>query len=208
MGSVSILRRLVSGLPLTAPPRRILELGAGDGSLLLRLARVLAPRWTGVEVTLLDRHDLVTDATRRAYRDLDWDVTVISADALAWARSPSVQRYDLTVATLFLHHFDTARLTALLTAAAACTDAFVGCEPRRDRLGQVASASVGLIGANQITRQDAVTSVAAGFRGRELSLIWARAAGDWIVDECRALPFMHCFSAARVRRAGGGSDAH
>ncbi len=207
MGSVSILRRLIRGLPRPAPPRRILELGAGDGSLLLRLARVLTPPWTGVELTLLDRHDLVTDETRRAYRTLEWDVTVICADALAWARSPIERRYDLIVATLFLHHFDTARLAELLTTAAARTDAFACCEPRRDLLGHVASMGIGVIGANEITRHDAVTSVAAGFRGRELSMIWARVAGDWAVAEFRAPPFLHCFSAERALRAGSDGDA-
>ena len=200
MGSVSILRRVLSGLRLAAPPRRILELGAGDGTLLLRLARLLNPRWAGVELTLLDRQDLVTEDTRRAYRRLDWGVTVLCADALDWAHAPIAERYDLCVAMLFLHHFDTARLTALITAAAARTDAFVGCEPRRDAVSRLGSLAVGLIGANAITREDAVTSVAAGFRGQELTAIWDLTAGDWIVDEFRSLPFTHCFTAVRAHR--------
>src|ERR1035441_7677385 len=65
MGSLSILQRAVARLRLAAPPRRIVELGAGDGTLLLRLARALHPRWTGVELTLLDV-DLKT--ILRAYR--------------------------------------------------------------------------------------------------------------------------------------------
>ena len=207
MNSVSILRRAVSGLRLAAPPRRILELGAGDGSLLLRLARTLEPRWIGVEVTLLDRHDLVTEATRRAYRELDWIVTVIGTDALVWAGEPVAEHYDLCITTLFLHHFDSVRLSALLSATATRTDAFVCGEPRRDFLGRVASACVGIIGANRITREDAVTSVAAGFRGQELSAHWARAAGDWSVSEFRALPFMHCFTAVRAAAARGRDDA-
>lgn len=207
MNSVSILRQAVSGLRLAAPPRRILELGAGDGSLLLRLAHALKPRWTGVELTLLDRHDLVSEATRRAYRALGWEVTMTCADALTWAREPAAPRYDLCIATLFLHHFDADRLSTLLSAAAARADAFVFGEPRRDLFGFVASACAGVIGANRITRADAVTSVAAGFRGKELSTLWGSIAGDWIVGEFRALPFTHCFTAVRVRGAGGRSDA-
>ncbi|MHB1872243.1 MAG: class I SAM-dependent methyltransferase [Steroidobacteraceae bacterium] len=207
MNSVAILRGAVNGLRLAAPPRRVLELGAGDGSWLLRLARALRPPWRGVEVTLLDRHDLVSEATRRAYRELDWEVTVICADALSWAREPVAERYDLCIATLFLHHFDQARLSVLLRAAAARTDAFVCGEPRRDLLGRLASASIGLIGASRITRQDAVSSVAAGFRGRELSTLWAPLAGHWLVTEFRALPFMHCFAAVRVPGAGGDGVA-
>jgi SAM-dependent MidA family methyltransferase len=48
-------------------PRRILELGAGDGTLLLRLARSFAPAWPEVELTLLDQHDLVSPDTRAAF---------------------------------------------------------------------------------------------------------------------------------------------
>lgn len=207
MNSVSILRRAVDGLRLGAPPRRILELGAGDGGLLLRFARALEPRWPDVEVTLLDRHDLVTEATRRAYRELGWVVSMTPAEALDWAREPVAERFDLCVATLFLHHFGTAELRMLLRAAAACTDVFVCAEPRRDLAGRVASACIGVIGASRLTREDAMTSVAAGFRDRELSTLWRCVAGDWYVGEFRALPFLHCFTAVRKPGSGGGADA-
>src|SRR5688572_28694058 len=45
------------------PPRRLLELGAGDGSLMLALAGKLARHWPGVSVLLLDRQALVPAAT-------------------------------------------------------------------------------------------------------------------------------------------------
>lgn len=206
MNSVSILRSAVNGLRFAPPPRRILELGAGDGSLLLRLARALRPRWTGVELTLLDRHDLLSEATRRAYRELDWKVTMVCDDALVWARQPLAQRYDLCIATLFLHHFDTVRLSVLLSAVAARTDAFVCGEPRRDLISRMASACIGVIGVSKITREDAVTSVAAGFRGRELSTLWGQVSGDWSVAEFRARPFLHCFAAVRTHHAGARAD--
>jgi hypothetical protein len=207
MRSVSILRRLISRLHLASPPSRIIELGAGDGTLLLRLARALSPRWPRVELTLLDRHDCVTAETRESYRRLDWSVTVTSADVLDWARAPTVNRYDLCVTTLFLHHFEAANLNMLLTAAALRTDAFVGCEPRRDAISRLGGLSVGLIGASYVTREDAVKSVAAGFCGRELSAIWADTDGDWIVDEFRALPFTHCFTAVRAHARRAARDS-
>ena len=67
MRSASILRRLIANLELSTPPRRIIELGAGDGTLLLAVARSLVPRWAGIELTLLDRVDLLADRTREAY---------------------------------------------------------------------------------------------------------------------------------------------
>jgi SAM-dependent methyltransferase len=149
MGSLSILQRAVARLRLAAPPRRILELGAGDGTLLLRLARALHPRWTSVELTLLDRHDVVGVKTREAYLRLDWRVTVVRADALAWALEPTTKRYDLCVATLFLHHLDDAELQVLLPAIAASTNAFVACEPRRDGFARLGSRLIGLLGAER-----------------------------------------------------------
>ena len=37
-----------------AAPLRVLEIGAGDGSLMLGIAQALAPAWPKVELTLLD----------------------------------------------------------------------------------------------------------------------------------------------------------
>jgi len=197
MRTVSILRRMVADLRLAAPPRRIIELGAGDGTLLLRVARAVKPPLTGVELTLLDRQDLIAAATREAYAQQGWRVTFICDDVLEWARGAAMQRYDLCVAVLFLHHFESNELGALLAGAGARTDAFIGCEPRRDGLSRLASAGIGLIGANEVTREDAVKSVAAGFRGTELTAAWSQVPGEWITHEYRSPPFTHCFSAVR-----------
>src|SRR6202167_5757140 len=71
MGSLTILRNLIGRLRLTAPPKAILELGAGDGTLLLRLARALTS-WRGVELTLLDRQRVVSPETLEGFRKLEW----------------------------------------------------------------------------------------------------------------------------------------
>lgn len=206
MRSVGILHSAVSKLQLAAPPVRILELGAGDGSLLLRFARALKPRWTGVELTLLDRRLLVSDRTRAAYAQLDWRLRLLNADALVWAADRHERRYDLCLANLFLHHFDSPDLAALLRGVAASSNAFVACEPRRSGLARIGSRLLVLLGANEITRGDAIKSVAAGFAGLELSAAWDSAAGDWMLEEYPALPFTHCYSAVRsAARTAGGS---
>lgn len=197
MRSLAILQRAVSKLSLAVPPRRVLELGAGDGTLLLRLARALQPGWTGVELTLLDRQDLLSAAVREAYRELDWRVSVARTDALEWARSPPVQRYDLCVTTLFLHHFEEADLGKLFAGVAPRIDALIACEPRRNRIARIGSCLIGVLGANEVTREDGIKSVAAGFTASELTEIWSRGEGDWITDEYMAWPFTHCFLAAR-----------
>jgi hypothetical protein len=155
-----------------------------------------------VELTLLDQHDLVSGQTRAAYEALGWQVSVLKRDVLAWSRLPSL-RYDLCVTTLFLHHFVGKDLSDILAAVAARSGAFVACEPRRNAWTLLASQLVGLIGANQVTRSDAVSSVAAGFRGRELTQLWPEA-GNWVLDETIALPFTHCFS-TRTRESMVGA---
>jgi hypothetical protein len=194
MQTVSILRTAIARLSLRAPPRRILELGAGDGSVMMRLARVLRPRWTDVELTLLDRHDLLDTRMQAAYADVGWRVDAESADVFTWARGPVDVCYDLVVTTLFLHHFEFEPLRVLCAAIAARTRAFVACEPRRGRTAALGSRLVGLLGANAVTRGDAVKSVAAGFTGQELRACWP-AGGAWRIEEFEAGFFSHCLVA-------------
>jgi SAM-dependent methyltransferase len=209
MRSVAILLDAVARLRLDVPPSRVLELGAGDGTLLLRFARALRPRWRGVQLTLLDRHELVSGRTRDAYRDLGWEVTLLRTDALDWAAQRHGRQYDLCFANLFLHHFDSAPLAILLRAIASAADAFVACEPRRSGFARAGSRLVALLGANDVTREDAVKSVAAGFAGLELSSVWGQAvASDWRTAEFPAMPFTHCFTAVRAnaRTVGGAYE--
>jgi SAM-dependent methyltransferase len=202
MGSLAILRNSVSRLRLAAPPKSIVELGAGDGTLLLRLARALKPQWEGVALTLLDRQRVVDLKTLENYRKIGWRVQVVCEDALVWANEPATKRYDLCITTLFLHHFKDRDLHALLTGVAARSEAFIASEPRRDRLADLGSHLVGLLGTNAVTRADAIKSVAAGFTRDEISTAWPKGEDNWWIQEFRALPFSHCFLAARDRARG------
>lgn len=197
MRSLSILKGAVSKLSLKSSPRRIVELGAGDGSLLLRLARARRRQWADVQLVLVDRHDLISVATREAFSQLGWRVTVARGDAIEWASAPVAERYDLCVTTLFLHHFDDRRLSVLLEGIASKAESFIACEPRRDALSRFGSRLIGLLGANAVTREDAVKSVAAGFTADELSRLWSQVSGQWHTWEYPAKPFTHCFVAAR-----------
>lgn len=199
MGSLTILRKMVRRLRLAPHPRSIIELGAGDGTLLLRFARSLEPKWKGVEVTLLDRHPAVDRGTIDGFHRLEWRVNVVREDALIWAQATGAKRYDLCIATLFLHHFEDPDLSVLLTGIAARCQSFVASEPRRDRLAELGSRLVGILGSNAVTRQDAIKSVAAGFAGEEISAAWPGDHAAWKLEENRALPFSHSFLAARVR---------
>lgn len=180
----SALRRHVA----SATPA-IAELGAGDGTLLLRILARRPPR----RVVLVDRQPVVDERTRARYAECGISLEIQPADVFDWLRRES-GRFDAIVANLFLHHFEDAALTELFAGAARLTDLFVACEPLRVPMPLVASRMLGLIGCNDVTRHDAYLSVRAGFRGRELSALWPRDRG-WTLEERRAGLFSQYFSA-------------
>lgn len=191
-----------------AAPLRILELGAGDGSLLLGVARALAPGWAQVQLSLLDRQDIVSATTLAGFARAGWAPQVQVANVLAWAARPEEAvpgteppRWDLITTALFLHHFDGDELDQLLAAVAARCDRFFAFEPSRTWLALAGGHAVGAIGANAVTRGDAVLSVQAGFRRHEISALWPRGSGQWQLREYSAGLFGHCFSAQRIGAA-------
>ena len=188
---------LAALVPGRETPLRMIELGAGDASLMLGVARTLVRQWPHVQLTLLDRQRVVDTRTLASYRALGWEVEVVIADVQKWAATRSDARWDLALANLFLHHFDNAPLASLLNAIAAKSRAFVACEPRRSRFALAGSHLIGALGANAVTREDAVLSVHAGFRDHELSALWRRA-GSWQLMEYPAAPFSHCLVAANL----------
>lgn len=178
------------------PPRTLLELGAGDGSFMLRVARRLAPVWRGVAVTLLDRQDLVSETTRVGFADLGWQVETKTADVFDALSPAAPDFYDAITANLFLHHFEGAALRSLLAGAASRTKLFVAAEPSRTALAWTASRMIWVLGCNGVSRHDARVSVEAGFKHQELSGIWP-ADRTWALEERRGGPFTHVFSARR-----------
>lgn len=222
MGTRTTLLRAIRALPLThahsapAAPLRVLELGAGDGSLMLGVARALRGTWPAVALTLLDRQPLLTAATVAGYALAGWTATSEVGDVLDWAARahaepasaavapPAAPRWDFIVANLFLHHFKSAELAMLLAAVADSSAHFIACEPRRAWLAWAGSHLVAVLGANAVTREDAVLSVHAGFRGHELQALWPVSAG-WNLREHAAGLFSHCIVASRT--AGPSSGA-
>lgn len=208
MGSHGLLARAwESMVPVweARAPLNVLELGAGDGSLLLGVARALGPHWPPVNLTLLDRQELVGPSVLRAYAALGWTARVEVCDVLDWAHEPSncdgmPPPWDLITTALFLHHFEDDPLQRLLSAVATRTSRFVACEPRRHWLPLLGSHLVGALGANAITRGDAVLSVHAGFDGQELTELWPGDPANWTTQEYPGGLFCHCFSAQRNER--------
>ena len=205
MGSCRILTRAMRHVSAAAAqhvPVRILELGAGDGTLALRIARRLAASWDGAELTLLDRQALMTEATGTAFAHLGWTAHPLTVDALEWARAPPQQqppaRWDVILTNLFLHHFEEDRLRELLSGIAARCHAFIACEPRRSSPALIGSHLLPALAVSGDTLHDAIVSVRAGFRDAELSRLWPASGRDWTLEERPAGLFSHLFVAVRT----------
>ena len=183
-----------------AQPLHLVELGAGDGSLMLQLAQRRSAQWRDVKVTLLDRHPLISSGTLAALQACGWRVEIVEADVFRWLAQPVVPAEAIILSNLFVHHFEGAELDRLLVGIARKAKAFVCCEPRRSGVALTGSYLLGAIGCNEVTRHDAVLSVRAGFRDDELSSRWPKFANSgeaWQLSETAAGMFSHCFIARR-----------
>jgi len=175
-------------------PRTILDLGSGDGTFMLAVAKRVAAYWPDVTVLLLDQQDIVSAKTRNDFGALRWTAKPVAADMFGFlAHAAPV---DIVTANLVLHHFDAPRLGRLLAQAAQHANLFVACEPRRGRFGLLGSRLLWAIGCNDVTRHDAAASVHAGFNGNELSDLWP-GHEPWALREGAAGLFTHRFVAQR-----------
>jgi hypothetical protein len=187
----AIMAHALAGFPA---PKLLADLGGGDGRFLLGLAGRLAKRWPRVQAVILDRQDIVSDETRAGFAALGWRCQTVRGDIF---ETLPKTKPDIVLANLFLHHLDDAALTRLLALVAAQAKGFVACEPRRSAVALLGARLVFVLGANHVTRHDAVASVQAGFRGRELSALWPGGAG-WNLDERAAFAFTHLFQTRAV----------
>jgi hypothetical protein len=191
MGHAGIVTRAVRAAPV--PPRVLVELGTGDGTFLLNVARRLGNRFR-VRAVLVDRRPSVSTATQDAFKAAGWELDMCESDVFEWLCRPHAEIADVTLANLFLHHFHDGELATLLNLAAQQTRRFVACEPRRSRTALAGASLLRVIGCNDVTLHDADISVRAGFRDRELSALWPPDAG-WQLTERRAGFFSHKFIA-------------
>lgn len=196
MRNAHYLEKFLTGIDVrrfTAKKVTLLEIGAGDGNISLQLARALSRHGIPGSLLLLDRQPAIDSSIKI----LDWDHQIIEADLSDWL--PSAPQIDITVANLFLHHFENDELKIHFAALSQITKVIAACEPRRGRLAPFIARNVWLIGCNNVTCHDAEISVRAGFRDRELSALWPNADNSWRLTENRAGVFTHFFAAVRNR---------
>lgn len=172
----------------------VLELGAGDGTLLLAVAKRLGRQTNHVRAVLVDRRPSLSPETCAAFKAAGWHIDVRESDVFEWLTRPHPEPSDITIANLFLHHFRERELFELLGRASEQTSRFIACEPLRSTAAAIGAALLGLLGCNGVTRHDARVSVRAGFRDRELTALWPRDP-RWRLSERRSGPFTHTFVA-------------
>jgi 2-polyprenyl-3-methyl-5-hydroxy-6-metoxy-1,4-benzoquinol methylase len=197
MRNDAIIAQHLKTLSGDRPPRTILDLGGGDGTFTLRIARRLARVWPKMSVTLLDRQNIVSETTRAGFAELGWHFKTLEADVFSVMTALVPDTYDVIVTNLFLHHFEAEQLRQLLAEVRYKTKLFIATEPRRGAWGLTATRMVGALGCNSVTRHDARVSVEAGFAADELTQAWT-CHDAWKLEERRVGPFTHFFSASRV----------
>ena len=187
MGNAPNICEFLAGVPLKSP-LTVVEIGAGDGNIAFQVARWLRERNATGRIILVDQQPVI------APEKIDgWKTQTVCADVFDWLKR--AERADIIIANLFLHHFEDRELRRLLAACAERCRCFVAAEPERNRFNAVLAARVKWIGCNSVTQHDAVISVGAGFKGKELSALWP--AGGWALSEKHAGLFTHRFGAFR-----------
>jgi hypothetical protein len=168
---------------LKPQPKTIVELGSGDGTLMLRIAARAVNAWhEPVRLLLLDKEPVASTQTLNDFVNLGWSAEIVRADLHHWAETTSADSIDLIVANLFLHHFSDNELRLLFSRIAPRTRAFIACEPIRSRPALFATRCLWMLRCNHVTRNDAAISVRAGFRDHELSDLWPESSGFTLTE--------------------------
>ncbi len=196
MGHTGILTRAFRSFSPNRTPPRIVEIGAGDGKVLYRVARRLGPAWHETDVTFVDLQDLLRDDTKADFAALEWQVRAVKGDVFQWMSDNANEKNDIILGNLVMHHFSEAQLSELFSMAASKADTFIALEPRRGSWPMFCARLLSLIGCDPVTCHDAPISVQAGFTGRELSNLWPDDK-QWELTERRAGLFSHLFIARR-----------
>jgi hypothetical protein len=155
MGSERGFARRLRPAPMSQGSMRIVEWGAGDGALALRLCTVLRPAaYRAVDIARPPKE--LPDTIEWVQKDVLVEDTLDGADTLC--------------ANLLLHHFTVPQLRRLgESIQRSSVRRVIAHEPLRARRFQRLLRCGVLLGFNAVTLHDGVVSVAAGFSGNELA---------------------------------------
>ncbi len=136
---------------------RVLELGAGDGTLARRAwaeSAAYPARWSAIDF---------------APAPADWPCEAIwqQKDLLTFAELPDA---EIIIANLFLHQFHDGQLAALGKRLPASCRTLITCDPARHWMYSLLGRLLSVVARfNRVTRHDMQLSIRAGFVGDELA---------------------------------------
>ncbi|RBP45731.1 hypothetical protein DES53_102113 [Roseimicrobium gellanilyticum] len=157
---------------------RIVELGAGDGSLIHHIAQkspALAARWTGLDLAPRPEH-------------LPLGVQWVQGDFLhSEAATKALAEAEVVVTNLILHHFTDEQLRKLAPRLHKAR-IILASEPARHRRHYLEGQVLNLIGEfNHVTMYDMKLSIEAGFRVGELPRVLMLDRDLWKMEESHSL---------------------
>jgi hypothetical protein len=201
MGHARILARELGAAWDGRPGRRLIELGAGDGHLLSRVAQCMNGAARDVRAVLVDRLEVFDPETRGRFDRLGWRVEVETAEAIHWLGQAPAGMADAILGNLLLHHFSREQIGELFYQASRLAPLFIALEPRRASWPLFCSRRLRLLGCGPVTCHDGPISVQAGFRDQELSALWPGLPG-WKLIERPVGWFSHLFIASKRAEPG------
>lgn len=147
-------------------PLRLLDVAAGGGDVLVGLAARARRAGLPLHVFGCDLSPVAVEHARANVRRAGVDATFFVFDVLG---SKPLDRFDIVINTLFLHHLDPPDvLHALRTLATATGSLLLIDDLRRSRLGLLAARVIPrVLTRSPIVHQDAVLSVMAAFTRAE-----------------------------------------
>ncbi|MCA1791062.1 MAG: methyltransferase domain-containing protein, partial [Thioalkalivibrio sp.] len=169
-----ILREVVRLARTSRHPLRVLDVGCGDGDVLLRVGSLARSRGVEVELHGCDISEAALKRARARAAVRGFEVALTRLDV---TRSPLPEGpFSLVTCSLFLHHFSDADAAGLLGRMAAAGHTLLVQDLRRTSLGFVL-AWLGVYGLtrSRVARVDGLRSVRAAFTVQEAWALCARA---------------------------------
>ena len=153
MGSYRWFLERIGDLAPDGEPFRVVELGAGDGT----LAKQIHAEFPNVQFTAIDL----------APEPEDWPESYVWRQGDLFEQGDALQG-DLLIANLFLHHFTEEQLRNLGKLIGNFRH-IATSEPARFWQFHIMAFFANALGINYVTRHDMHVSINAGFRGEELA---------------------------------------
>lgn len=163
--SLAAFRTLVRDLPADREIR-VLDIGTGAADIPKAIVRWAEQAQRRVHVTAVDVKDAVLDEARQAVGDCP-AIEFVREDAAALAYRFDPDSFDITHASLFLHHLnDIQVMTVLRIMQRLGRVGVIWNDLVRSRL-TMGMARIATLAAPAIVKHDAIVSIRAGFTRRE-----------------------------------------